>query len=85
MPSFEVILEAVCDFFRAGAHCVPRNAANMPDALAVALLADKDARNMVAPVDSPWPAFSVLTGGVAAASGQLDEGMSPFTYLSELG
>lgn len=87
MPSFRVIQEAVCDFFRAGSQCVPKNAADLPGALAIALLADKDARNMVGPIDSPWPAFTVLSGAAAGGgpTAQQEEGMSPFAYLSGLG
>ena len=86
MPPFEAILEATCDFFRAGAQAVARNAAELPAALGIALLADKDARNLVGPVDSPWPAFTVLAaaaaGGAAGGGGgdvagqQQHEGMS---------
>ena len=87
MPSFELLREAVCDFFRAGAQAVARSAADLPAALGIALLADKDARNMVGPVDSPWPAYTVLAAAGGGGAGQQEpiEGMSPFTYLSELG
>ena len=46
-----------------------RTAAALPDALAVALMADKDARNMVDPVVSPWPAWTTLEAASRAAGG----------------
>lgn len=85
MPDFSAVLEAVCDFYRAGSQPVAKSAAALPEALAVALLADKDDRNMVDPVVSPWPAFSTLeagsrTGGGAGAARDPDAigGMSHF-------
>ena len=69
MPDFSTVLEAVCDFYRAGSQPVAKSAAALPEALAVALSADKDDRNMVDPVVSPWPAFSTLEAGSRTGAG----------------
>ena len=72
MPEFETLMEAVCDFFRAGSQPVAKTAAALPDALAVALMADKDERNMVDPMVSPWPAWTALEAARRAAGGDAD-------------
>ena len=76
LPEFDTLMEAVCDFFRAGSQPVAKTAAALPDALAVALLADKDERNMVDPVVSPWPAWTAMEAARRAAEAEGD-GLDP--------
>ena len=70
IPSYEMIKEGLFSFMRAGAWPVAKSAAQMPVALEVALKADKDARNVLPPVDSPWPAFNVGGGEGHEDAGQ---------------
>ena len=59
MPNYQAIKEALHSFMRAGAVPVARTTARMPEALTVAMRADKDDANILPPVDSPWPAYAV--------------------------
>ena len=52
-----------------------KSAGHMVEALTVALLADKDVRNLSPPVDSPWPNFLAgdgSGGGAGEEEGQVE-------------
>ena len=81
IPSYEDVKEGLFSFMRAGALPVAKSAGQMAAALEVALKADKDARNISPPVDSPWPAFQAGGGGDGQVAGGL-QGRSLFSSSS---
>ena len=67
IPAYEVVKECLFSHMRAGALPAAKSAGHMVEALTVALLADKDVRNLSPPVDSPWPNFQAGDGGGGGA------------------
>ena len=76
MPAYDVIKEALCCHMRAGLMPTAKSAGHLAEALAVALMADKDVRNLSPSVESPWPDFKAGGGGGAGVGGLLVEGWS---------
>ena len=74
--AYDVIKEALCCHMRAGLMPTAKSAGHLAEALAVALMADKDVRNMAASVESPWPDFKAGGGGGAGVGGLQVEGWS---------